>query len=112
MAKKTENLVWNVYYHDENGQKISTFNVFQHGGFMGDVRKHLKKITEKDLFAKELERSLFYYFASKCEWEILIYPWGGGRNTKEIKIDVYNQVKNNWDVFVDYVWDSKRKDRQ
>ena len=50
-----------------------------------------------------------YYFWSKAEWEIILSPWCGGRDTKDIKIDVYDQVMNNWDIFVDYVFNSKKR---
>ena len=40
-------LVWNVIYHDLNGQRIGTFNVFLHGGFIADVKKILSGVTQK-----------------------------------------------------------------
>ena len=49
-----------------------------------------------------------YYFWSKCEWEVLISPWVGG-NDEEIKVDVAWQIMNNWDVFVDYTWNNRKK---
>ena len=84
-------LVWNVIYHSVNEDKIKTFNVFNHGGFREDLKKLYKKYPEKEEFAEELRRSLMYYFWCKCEWEIIIGPWCGGRDTKEIKVDVYWQ---------------------
>lgn len=47
-----------------------------------------------------------------CEWEVVIGPWCGDRGTKEIKVDVYMQVMNNWDIFVDYVWNEGKKQRR
>ena len=79
---------------------------------MGDSRKLLLKCTEKEAFAEELRRSLFYYYCCKCEWEVVIGPWCGDRDTKEIKVDVYMQVMNNWDIFVDYVWNEGKKQRR
>lgn len=68
-----------------------------------------KKYKDKTVFVEELRRSLFYYFCSKCEWEVIIAPWCGGKGTEDIKVDVYWQVMNNWEIFLDYVWNSKRK---
>ena len=96
-------LVWNVIYHNINGQRIETFNVFKHGGFIADIEKDLKRCSSKEEFAEPLRRSLFYYFGSKTEWEIIISPWCGGKDCKDVKIDVYRQVMNNWDIFLDYV---------
>lgn len=92
-----ENLVWKAYYHSMSGHEIRPFNIFEHGRFREEVRKLLLKCTEKEVFAEELRRSLFYYYCSKCEWEVVIGPWCGDRGTKEIKVDVYMQVMNNWD---------------
>ena len=100
-------LKWNVFYHDINKQKITTLNIFNHWKFAEDVQKSLKKFKDKDEFAEELRRDLFYYFGSKCEYEVLISAWCGGNGKEDIKVDIYTQVRNNWDVFVDYVWNSK-----
>ena len=100
-------LKWNVYYHDINAQKITTFNIFDHWKFAEDVQKSLNKFKDKDEFAEHLRGDLFYYFGSKCEYEVLIAAWIGGRDTDDIKVDIYTQVMNNWNVFVEYVWESK-----
>jgi hypothetical protein len=102
-----KDLKWNVYRHNMNTQKIEPFNIFNHRSFCEDVEKHFKKYKDKEEFAEHLRRSLVYYYWSKSEWEIIISPWCGGRDTKDIKVDVYNQVTNNWDIFLDYVWNSK-----
>lgn len=107
-----ENLVWKAYYHSMSGHEIRPFNIFEHGRFREEVRKLLLKCTEKEAFAEVLRRSLFYYYCSKCEWEVVIGPWCGDRGTKEIKVDVYMQVMNNWDIFVDYVWNEGKKQRR
>jgi hypothetical protein len=100
---------WNVFYHDVNRQKIITFNIFDHYSFNKDVQRNLKQIKSKDEFAEQLRRDLFYYFGSKAEYEVIIAPWCGGRGNEDIKVDIYTQVGNNWDVFVNYVWDSKKQ---
>lgn len=102
-----EKLTWNVIYHSVNEDRIKTFNIFDHGGFHEDLKKLYRKYPAKEEFAEELRKSLGYYFRSKCEWEIIIGPWCGGRNTEEIKVDVYWQVMNNWETFVDYIWNAK-----
>ena len=138
-----KDLKWYVYQHDFNGKKIETFNIFNHGRFREDVEKCLKKYKDKDEFAQKLRSSLMYYFWSKSEWEVVITSWAPYITMSELdrlsaerektikeynrepyrlyvnpdvgeKIDVYDQVMNNWDVFVDYVWShkpTKRKNR-
>ena len=99
---------WNVFYHDVNKQEIRAFNIFKHSTFNNYVEKHLKECIDKEEFAKKLKSELMYYFWSKSEYEIIISPWCGGRDTKDIKVDIYTQVMNNWDIFLDYVWSKGR----
>lgn len=98
---------WNVFYHNVNSQKIETLNIFKHRSFTECVNKHLKECKTKDEFAEKLKSELHYYFWCKAEYEVIISPWCGGRDTKDIKVDIYTQVKNNWPIFLDYVWKSK-----
>lgn len=131
------NLEWNVFYHDVNRNKITTLNIFNHRKFSEDTQKNLEKIKDKNEFAEKLKRYLFYYFGSKCEYEVIITPFPPyitmdeldrlneertlhkekyGRDYVRInpnldtgiKVDIYTQVMNNWGVFLDYVWNSKQ----
>ena len=99
-------LDWDVYRHDINRCRMTTYNVFNHGGFIEDVKKHLKTCKTREELAEGLKRSAMYYFWSKSEWEIILSPWIG--HGEPVKIDVYDQLRLNWDVFVDCVWDRKK----
>ncbi len=102
---------WNVYYFDINLQKIDTFNVFKHYSFLEEVKKEVKKWTDKKIFASELRTSLMYYFWSKAEWELVIEitednriylkPWCGCRNSEEAKIDVTDDTNLDWQSFAE-----------
>ena len=105
-------LVWNAYYHSMSEREIRVFNIFEHSRFKEEVLKNLRRCKEKAAFAEELRKSLSYYYRWKCEWEVIISAWCGGPDTQDIKVDVYTQVANNWDIFVDYVWNSKRKPKE
>lgn len=100
-------MVWNVFYHDFNRQKMTTFNIFDHDGFAYYVQKDLENSKDKEEFRTKLKSNLMYYFWSKGEYEIIISPWCGNKNTEDIKVDVYTQVMNNFDIFLDYVWKHK-----
>ena len=131
-------LKYYVYYHRFNGKSIDKFNVFDHGRFYEDVKKNLKKYDNKEEFAEELRKDLAYYYWSKSEWEVVITSWVPSITMQELdrlnaereeakkkfgrdphslyvnpdigeKIDVYEQVRLNWDLFVDYVWSHRRK---
>ena len=99
-------LEWNVYYHDWNHRELAVFNVFAHGSFYDECKKNARKnIHDYEAFKDQLRRDLMYYFWSKCEWEIILSAWIRKDSTKPIKIDVWDQVNLNWEVFCKYVWD-------
>ena len=94
---------WYVYYHDSNAQKIIKWNVFNHGTFTKEMNEIKKKTSTKEEFAEKLDHMMRYYFLSKCEYEVIISPWVG--RADDVKIDIYDQIHMNWNVFVDYVYE-------
>ena len=101
---------WNVYYHDINRSKMTTFNIFNHYGFCRAAKEAVKKYRKKDEFIEQLKRELMYFFWSKSEYEIIIIPWVGGDREKEAeKIDIYEQVMMNYDIFSEYVWKNRKE---
>lgn len=132
------NLEWNVYLENFNSRTIEAFNVFDHFRFQDDVKKALKQARNKKDFAEEIRHALMYYFWSKCEYEIVITSWVPRISKKELerlndsfkednekygrepasiwvepnvfkKVDVYEQIALNFDIFVDYIWSHKKK---
>lgn len=126
-------MTWNVYVRDSNYREIKVFNIFDHSSFRESVIKLKKKKFPKEVFEEMLKRELMYYFWSKYEYEVVVTSFPPYIDKKEldrlnseyeeyntkwghyplridvrpeigIKIDIYNQVLLNWDVFVDYVW--------
>ena len=126
-----------MYYHNFNGRSIEKFNIFDHGRFLEDVKKDLKKYGDKEGFSERLRGHLFYYYGSKCEWEVVITSWVPHITISELnrlneerektlreynrepyrlyvnpdvgeKVCVYSQVMLNWHLFVDYVWSHKK----
>lgn len=101
MKEKKE---WNIFYDDFNRRKISTFNIFDHYKFSEDCDKAWIEYKDNiNSFKNEIDKNLFYYFNSKCEWEIIITSIIGRENFKESKIDVYTQIKINFDRFIEYL---------
>lgn len=99
-------LVWNVFYEDFNARRIVTYNIFNHGGFYDDCCK-AAKLKTKEEFEEAVKRSMRYYYWSKCEWEIILTAWPPRENFHDEKIDVYDQVMMNWDVFIDHLWENR-----
>lgn len=104
-----DGIVWKAFYHSWNRKTIEPFNIFRHSRFREEVRDAAKRCKTKEEFAKKLRSALMYYYWCKCEWEVLIAPWVDNNSTKEIKVDVYQQVMLNWDAFLNYVWDNRTK---
>lgn len=73
---------------------------------MEDVKKAYKDYKDDyEKFCEEVRLSLQYFFWSKCEWEVIISDWPpSNREPVEIKVDVYDQVMQNKDIFFKYVW--------
>jgi len=97
---------WNVFIGNFNNGNIETYNIFNHWKFKEDCddawQKHKYDFPK---FSDVIKRSLSYYFWSKCEWETVLSHWpGNGDRFKDKKIDVYEQVMLNWNVFIIYVW--------
>lgn len=126
-------MIWNVFIQRVNTRKIEPYNIFEHISFKKDVEVALATAKDKAEFAEKLKRELRYYFWSKCEWEVIITDWPTHVSVEEVarldkeildyvdkwgkkpyslsvnlpvasKVDVYDQVMLNWEVFVDYVW--------
>ena len=101
-------LVWNVYISDFNAKNIKQYNIFNHYSFREDCKK-VKKGVPFDKFKEEVKKSLMYFFWSKCEWEIFLEDWPPHESFKKKKIDVYQQVMMNFDLFMAYLWNNKEK---
>ena len=112
LVKKAD-MKWFVFVESVNRKEIYEMNVFDHGGFTADLEKFLKKRPTREELSEELRHITMYYFWSKCEWEVLLTSWvhGGRDDAPKLKIDVYDQLKMNWDHFVDYVWQFAPKKR-
>ena len=126
-------MIWNVYRENANAKKIEVYNIFDHASFKRDIQEAYATSKTKDEFVERLRRSLMYYFWSKCEWEVIITDWPTHVSVEEVermsaeiaryeadyghrpysigvnlkvaeKIDIYDQVRLNWEAFVNYVW--------
>lgn len=100
---------WNVYVHNFNYNKIEEYNIFEHGSFMEYLKKACEECESKDMLAEKIKSELIYYFWSKSEWEIVISPWCGRKEPCDIKVDVFDQVMMNFDIFVDYIWKNRKE---
>lgn len=118
MSKKgVKSLVWNVFRYDINKREIITYNIFNHGKFLDDVKKDAKEDYGKQLpdyeeFKERVRRELQYYFWRKCEYEVIVSAWPPNENVPEQKIDAYSQVMMNFDTFYSYLYSNLFGDKE
>ena len=115
MKRKEFELEWFVYVHGVNCNGFRKMNIFNHFRFEEDTIKHLKKCSTKEEFAERISRELFYYFGSKCEYELIITrkdnkitlsPWMGN---KEGILDVADDSNFDWNGFYEKMDQRYRK---
>lgn len=64
-------------------------------------------ITTKEQLAERIRTILMCRFWAKCEWEMVIvdFPYRDTiKDSRPLKVDVYDQLKPNMDLIVDLVW--------
>lgn len=100
---------WNVYIYNVNHQKIEVHNIFEHRGLQEAIKEIIHQYKTKEEFEERLKSELRYYYWSRAEWEVIVAPWVGNRHPGREKIDVYEQIMNNWHVFFPYVWNNMQE---
>lgn len=132
-------LTWKVFYENFNAREIKEYDIFEHGRFSNEIKKlNKKKNITKEEFVEELRKNLMWCFWSKCEYEVVVTGFPPYIDKKELdrlnaeheeyntkwghypykinvepdvaeKIDIYDQVRLNWHVFADYVWNNRKE---
>lgn len=69
-----------------------------------DDKKRKKKYTPDELLEIELRHKCMYFFWSKCEYEVIVTGWPDTNTEK--KIDIYQQLDANWDIFKNLVFEA------
>lgn len=94
-------VTFNVLVHNTNKGSIERVNFFELP--VWDRIKHeLRKAKRRKGFNIEkaeyiLNGECMYHFWAKAEWEVVVKEWIG--KPAELKIDVYFQLKANWELF-------------
>ena len=101
-------LVWNVicFVCNSNYSGVQKYNIFDDETFCHCIVEILRSEINREEFEKKLDLECFYCFESKIEWEIFVKD--GTTSFGYRKVDVYNQLKLNWEVFCDYVWENTK----
>lgn len=131
-----KNLTWNVFIEDCNKKRIVVYNILNRV-IVEEIINRTLGINDKDKFAEEVKSVMMYYYWARSEWEIVITDWPPHITNEELnklnleqeqhyqqsgsyaysnifspavgkKVDVYDQVNLNWNVFIDYLWNNLR----
>ena len=126
------NLQYFVYIENFNQRKIEKYNVLSKP-LIEEIVNNAGENPTKENFSKATEQVFKYYFLARSEWEVIITDWPPhvgvpevNRLAKEVehsiattgkepyllmtklniaeKIDVYDQLKLNWDILIDYLY--------
>ena len=101
-------LKWFVFIEDINKKRIRVYNIFEHKDFMEDCNDAWENYKNKHhdflRYQENIDSILMYYFWCKCEWEMVLSNFPPSDSFQKKKIDVYQQVKINWDIFIDYLF--------
>lgn len=128
------NLFYYVYVENINKRKIEKYNVLN-DSIIDEIKDRTKDCTDKKQFAEAVEHIIMYNYWSRSECEIILTDWPPHISPDELvrlnnevdkyekeygrepysmcvnlkneeKIDVYDQVMMNWNIFIDYVWEN------
>lgn len=134
-------MTWKVYRHDFNKGIIYEYDLFKDKRVIEDIQRLFEEGNTKEEFSEKLRDQLKYYYWGKSEHEIIITSWVPHISKKEFnrvvadyneyrnkwgkdpicfsinpevaeKVSVYDQLRLNWDVFVDYVWSFKEEQNE
>ena len=103
MTKKHwKTMEWNCFAWDINADKLYWFNVLS-DDLLKDIEaaNKAKRLTNRAEFSAVVKRWAMWHYWSKREWEVIITDWPKRNN--EYKMDVYEQLQNNWEIFTDYL---------
>ena len=105
--KKADIPSYNVWIWSFNADSLESYDVVP--TFLMELKKLKPKYRpkSKEDLDEVLESDARYYFWSKCEYEMIIHGWPVRKNDQ--KVDVYQQLKLNWPIFLDFFWEQVYK---
>ena len=108
MAKKAAIPSYNVWIWGFNTDSLESYDVVPR--FVESIKQYIKPKNlpkTKEALDEILESDARYYFWSKCEYEMIIHGWPKQKNN--YKASVYQQLRLNWPIFLDFFWEQVYK---
>lgn len=128
-------LTYYVYVENINKRKIEKYNVLN-DTIIDEIIERTKDFPgDKKAFAEQVEHIMMYHYWARSEWETILTSWPPNMKPEELnklnqevedtqkkygrdpytltvslttaeKIDVYDQIVMNWNIFIDYAWEN------
>lgn len=102
-------MMWNIFWNNPNTNTMEVRNVFELSVRFNRELDTIRNRTYTSLedFSLDLRHAAQYAFWSRCEYEILLCPWPYyPEQDTERKIDVFDQLILNWDLFASYTFEN------
>ena len=100
---KKPTFTWNVWNWDFNHDQLETYDVgYRFIAAVEHERPSFLPTTYAELNDYLLAEARYCFWA-KCEYEMIVTGWPQQKNEK--KVDIYEQLRLNWDRFVKAFWD-------
>lgn len=79
-------------------------------GELYQLRQVVPRSQLRKMYMEEgLDTDNYHFNEKVMDKEVVIKVYAADSRYQDKKIDVYDQVMNNWDVFIDYLWDHRRE---
>lgn len=95
-------LEWKVWKYDCNAKQMVQCNALS--GFETIIANLRENCESKADFANRLDKEFLYKYYLRSQYEIILKPWACRDDATERKIDIYEQLKMNWDAVVEKCW--------
>ena len=128
-------LSWKVFWEDFNKREIVYYDIFKNGYWEEKAKELKKKHPNFGQWTTAFRIQLMSQYWSRSEYEVIITSWPPYIETKELdrlcqereerekvwgskilrinprltttrKIDIFEQLDMNWEVFTNYVWNN------
>lgn len=86
----------------ENIKKVLDKHNVDYSKLTKQFKQHAYRDIAFEAYEQILNRECMYHYWSKCEWEVIVSAWPP-RDGSDKKIDVYSQLKANWEQFKNIV---------
>lgn len=128
-------LSWNVFWEDFNKREIVYYDIFKSGHWEKKAKELKKEYPKFEEWTAVFRTNLMSQYWSRSEYEVVITSWPPYIDIEEInrlqkevesrektwghkplkinprltigrKIDIFEQLDMNWEVFANYVWNN------